>query len=423
MKNSVELKQDRAAKITAQEELVNAAQNRAFTEEETRNFDALQKEIEAFDVQIERAEKFEANQARKAAANGEPVNAPAIHRSTKNEKFSFGRALRTLAEGKQLTGKEAEVNERAIAEMTEQGMNVKKGLRINIPSSMFASRSQSVTGNSGADGGALVGSDPRSVAPLAPSTSVLDNLGVTVLDNLSGDVPLPVGELFSFGFAAETAQVSKTKIGIAGPTLKPKRCAGVAGVSTQLLAQTSGSVEQMIINQINGGFGRAIISAAINGGGGVAPTGLYTAITSNIEATATVPTKAIITKLEELVNTANADGVSRGYLSDWTLANTMKNTVVDSGSGRFLYEGEMLNGYKYEKSSLVPKLGVGDVNHPLIFGDWAQLFVGYWGNVSILIDPYTLADSGQIKMVIEGFADVAVPNEKAFAINKVLIDA
>jgi hypothetical protein len=48
------------------------------------------------------------------------------------------------------------------------------------------------------------------------------------------------------------------------------------------------------------------------------------------------------------------------------------------------------------------------------------LAVGYWGNVSVMVDPYTLASSSQVRMIIEGFSDVAVTNEKAFAINKVL---
>ena len=64
-------------------------------------------------------------------------------------------------------------------------------------------------------------------------------------------------------------------------------------------------------------------------------------------------------------------------------------------------------------------LDVG-VSHPLIFGDFSQASVGLWGNVSIMVDPYTLASSSKVRLIIEGFSDVAVTNEKAFAINKVL---
>lgn len=425
MKKSNDLKQLRASKIDAQQGIVDTAtaDNREMNAEELQRFDALQTEIDDLSAQIERAVKFEANQAARAAAKGENVSAPAVHKSTKNERFSFVGAIRELASKKQLTGINAETNERGMEEMKSQGMSVdQEGLRLYIPSDVHE-RSQTVTGNSGADGGALVASNPRVVSPLAPNVNTLANLGVTVLDGLVGDVPLPTNELFSFGFVGETEDVAKTKVGFAGPTLKPKRVAGVAGISNQLLRQTSMSVEARILEEIRGASGRAIISAAINGAGGNAPTGIIDLITSNIETTATTPTKAIITKLEELVNSANGTNISRGYLSDHVLANVMKNIKVDAGSGRFLYEGEMLNGYKYEKTSLVPKLGVGDINHPLIFGDWAQMYLGYWGAASILVDPYTLASAGQTRMVIDRYADVAVTNEKSFAINKVLIDA
>lgn len=427
MKKSNDLKQLRASKLDAQQAIVDAAQTRAegqrdFNEDEVKRFDALQTEIDNLDIEIVRAEKFEANQAKRAAANAKPVNeAPAVHRSTKNETFSFLGALRSLAKNKELTGKAAEVNERAVSEMKAQGMQVEDGLRLHIPSDMFQSRSQTVDGNSGADGAKLVSSDPRAVAPLQPNINVLENLGVTVMDGLVGDVPLPTNELFTFGYVGETEDVAKTKVGIDGPTLKPKRVAGVAGVSNKLLRQTSYSVEQMIINSINNAYGKAIVQGAISGAGGNAPTGVLDLITTNIETTAGAPTKAIITALEALVNNADGSDVSRGYLSDYKLANKLKNTLVDAGSGRFLYDGNGLNGYRYEKSTLVPVLNT-DTNHPLIFGDWAQMFTGYWGNISILIDPYTLASAGQVKMVIEGYSDMNITNEKAFAVNKVLTD-
>lgn len=424
MKKSNDLKQLRASKIDAQQAIIDTAEARSegkkdLTAEETARFDALQDEIDALDTDISRAVKFEANQAKRAGQNGETVNAPAIHKSTKNERFSFIGALRSLATNKELTGKAAEVNERAVAEMKEQGMEVQDGLRLHLPSDMFAQRGQSVSDDSGAKGGALVASTPQMVAPLAPNVDVLRSLGVTPMEGLVGDVPLPTNGLFTFGFVGETESVSETDVNISGPTLKPKRCSGVAGISNKFLRQTSPGVEADFITQLNDASGRAIIAAAINGGGGNAPTGLYSLITSNIDTTATNPTKAIITNLEALVDAANGTNVSRGYFSDTKLANKMKNIILDAGSGRFLFDGLDLNGYKYERSTLAPTLDAG-ASHPLIFGDWSQLKVGYWGNISILIDPYTLASSGKVRMVVDSYADVACTNEKAFAINKVL---
>lgn len=421
MKNSNELKQLRASKIDAQQKIVDAAkgENRNMNDDEAKRFDDVQAEITDLDAQIKRAEAFEANQAARAATEGKKVDAPAVHKSTKNERFSFVGALRELATNKQLTGKAAEVNERGVAEMKAQGIEVQDGLRLHLPSE-YTERGQSVSDDSGAKGGALVASNPRVVAPLAPSIDVLRNLGVTEMNDLVGDVPLPTNGLFTFGFVGETAAVSETDVNIAGPTLQAKRCSGVAGVSNKLLRQTSFSVEQMLINEINQASGRAIIASVINGAGGNDITGLLDIITTNIETTTGNATRAIITELESLIDAADATNVSRGYLSDTKLANALKNIKVDAGSGRFLYDGDALNGYRYEKSTLVPEISGTPNKHPLIFGDWSQLFLGRWGSMSILIDPYTLAASGKVKMVVDTYADAVVTNEKAFAVNKVL---
>lgn len=425
MKTSKQLKEERALLVTEQDALTQTAktEKRDFKPEEETRFDDLQSKIEAFEPQIKRAEQIEKNEARNAANNGQTVGAPAIHKSTKNETFSLVRSLHTLASGKQLKGIDAEVNERGIAEMQEQGMEAREGLRIHLPSShgFQEQRAQTITGDGGTKGGALVASEPQLVMPLMPNIDVLKNLGVNEMGGLVGDVPLPTSALFTFAHVAETADVTATDVTFAGPTLKPKRCAGVGAMSNKFLRQVSFGVENYLRGIINNAYGVALITDFINGAGGNAPTGLYTLITTNIDTTATAPTKAIVTNLESLVDAANGTKASRGYLSDTKLANKMKNVVLDAGSGRFLFDSRdgTLEGYKYERSTLVPTLDVG-ASHPLIFGDWSQATVGYWGNVSIMVDPYTLASSSQVRLIIEGFDDSNITNEKAFAINKVL---
>ena len=434
MKNSTELKQERASLIDAQVGLKNLVEKRedghnVFSEDETTRFDALQVKIEALNASIIRSEKFEANLANRSA-KGVTVEAPAVHRSTKNEVFSLTKALHTLACGKELTGISAEVNERGVAEMKDQGMPVKDGLRLNLPSDLgFQSRAQTITGNLGNKGGALVETSVRTVFPLVPNIDVLTNLGVTVLSGLTGDVTLPTSGLFNFSHVGETADVSVTDISFSGPTLKPHRCAGVGAISNQFLKQASISAENYLRNIMNNAYGVAIITDFLNGDeGDSAPKGLYSWISTNtVNTPVNDPTKAIVTELESLVDAANGTRVSRGYLSGTKLANMMKNTKIDEGSGQFLFDGQDLNGYKYERTTLMPELthdpdgdgASGNITvYPLIFGDFSQAVVGYYGNVSIMVDPYTLASSSQARIIIEGFDDVAVTNEKAFAINK-----
>ena len=102
MKTSKVLKEERASELTKQQNLISVAKSEKrelSTEDETR-FDALQSNIEDYDVKIERAEKIEASEKRQAASQGKSFGAPAIIKSTKNEQFSLVRSLHALASGK-----------------------------------------------------------------------------------------------------------------------------------------------------------------------------------------------------------------------------------------------------------------------------------------------------------------------------------
>jgi HK97 family phage major capsid protein len=418
MKNSVELKQERASVMQAQKDLVNVAkadQNRNFTADENTKFDGFQTQIEALDKDIARAEKFEANEARMSAA-GDNLNAnPKIDGPKEAKSFSLLRSLRALASGRSLHEDDAAIHEMAQEEMRASGLDLPEGLAISIPTGVL--RAQTVTGDSGTKGGALVASTPMLVRPLQPVLPI-ESLGVNVMSGLVGDVPLPTSGTFSFAYGAETATTSGTDVTFSGPTLKPKRCSGVVDISKKLLAQTSFSVEDYIIEQINIAYGNAVTSAALNGSG-EAPTGLYSLITTNINTTASALTHAIAVDLESKVDAADGTNVRRAYLSDTKVKASAKTTKIDAGSGIFLSNGTELNGYPFLATTLMPTLDSG-ASHPIIFGDWNQLTVGYWDSISIIVDPYTQAASGKVRLIIEGFSDIAVTNEKAFAINKVV---
>jgi HK97 family phage major capsid protein len=417
MKNSVELKQERASVMKAQSDLVNAAkadQNRNFSADENTKFDGFQTQIESFDKDIERAVKFEANELRNSV-NGVNVNTPTIDGPEAKTPFSLLRALRSLANSKPLHADDAAVHEIARAEMRASGLEFTEGNAISIPTGVL--RAQTVTGDAGTKGGALVASTPMLVRPLQPVLSIA-SLGVNIMSGLVGDVPLPTSGTFVFTYGSETAAASGSDVTFSGPTLKPKRCSGVVDISKKLLAQTSFSVEDYIIEQINIAYGNAVVSAALNGSG-EAPIGLYTLITTNINTTATALTHDIAVDLESMVDAADGTNVKRAYLSDTKVKGSAKTTKVDAGSGVFLSNGTELNTYPFLTTTLMPTLDAG-VSHPIIFGDWNQLTVGYWDSVSIIVDPYTQAASGKVRLIIEGFSDIAVTNEKAFAINKVI---
>lgn len=412
MRKLADLQADRASKLTKQEELVKNTAERNLNEEETRQFDELQNEINDLDNQIRMAKIQKENEIRMASLAGTPVDEP--KKTEKRESFSFVRAINNVVNKRQLSSIEQELKEAANDELRSSGLSFEGDFA--IPSTMF--RAQTVTGDSGTKGGALVATDISVVQPLEPKLTIQD-LGANIMSGLSGNVTLPSSGSFSLSYVAETADVAGIDTTFSGPTLKPKRLAGVVNISKQLLMQGSIDVENYIRQRLENAVNVAVLKGALNGAGGVAPTGLYSLITTNINTTAGAPTWPTIVNLESLIKSSDATEQSLAYLSDPMLRGVMKSTAKDAGSGLFLADGNTLNGYKYIASSVVPTLDSG-ASHPLVFGDWSQMFAGFWGGMSFTIDPYTLASSSQIRIIVEIFNDVAVTNEKAFAINKVM---
>lgn len=421
MKKSDLLKQQRTAKLQAQKRIIDAAKNekREFTEQEQSDLDAIDGEVESLDSQIEKAEKDEAREARIASLAG---GNPAGEKEERDlddvkKRFSFSKAMRQAAEGK-LDGVEKEMNDEALREAKGLGLTFNDNRSFSIPAMMMRATQQTVTQDDGDFGAALVGTEIRPVDAFVPRL-FLEDLGATFLTGLEGNVSLPVTGNYDLDWLNETEAVTLKAAEIEGPTLKPKRAAGGVAISNQLLAQSSISVEQMIVSKFQEGARRAIESAAINGDGVKAPRGLLNipGVLTAESTTAAAPTWNDIVELPGLIEQADASGVSLGYLLDPKLASTLRTVTKDAGSGRFLMEQGLIDGTKTVISSLVPTL---TDNHVLAYGDWSQMFVGQWGGANFVVDPYTRAGSGQVVVYINIYADVQVALPEAFAVNKFL---
>ena len=100
----------------------------------------------------------------------------------------------------------------------------------------------------------------------------------------------------------------------------------------------------------------------------------------------------------------------------------LKKTKVNGGSGRFVWDrlspSAPLNGYRTVVSNQVPgnlTKGTAADLIAILFGNWADLVMGLWGGLDILVDPYTGASSGKIRTVAFQSVDFAVRHAESFA--------
>jgi hypothetical protein len=51
----------------------------------------------------------------------------------------------------------------------------------------------------------------------------------------------------------------------------------------------------------------------------------------------------------------------------------------------------------------------------LIFGNWSDLIIGQWGGYDILVDPYTQATAGTVRLVVNCYFDAAAARAASFS--------
>ena len=79
----------------------------------------------------------------------------------------------------------------------------------------------------------------------------------------------------------------------------------------------------------------------------------------------------------------------------------------------------MVAGYPLYSTSLA----TAQSGENVLFGNWSNLMIGQWGALDLTVDPYTLADQGKVRMVINSYWDGAPIKQGAFAKASMTLDA
>jgi len=418
MKKSDLLKKQRAALEAEIQPLLDAAE---LTDEQKRSFDDLEGRIKALDTEIDREEKREARILNLAGA---AVRSKSVKEEREIGSYSFARAIRMLANRQDPDGLEGEMHQEGAREFKELGKDVRGFTVPMLVLNQRSSTGQDVT--TAADGGNIVMPEPWIFIQSLKNALVLPTMGANFLTGLVGNLPLLRGGSFTSSWIAEGSNVSFTKEAFTKATMSPKSLMCAGAISKQLLVQTAGIAEQLIRDEIIQSIARGIQDAAINGDGSSNnPTGILATagIGSVVGGTnGLLPTWANIVNLESAITSQNAPFGTLGYLSNSKVAGILKQTLRATNVSGFILEGGMTNGAKMVITNSVPsnltKGTATAICSAIIAGIWSELFIGMWGGLDILVDPYTRADYGEIKIVLNQFADVNLRNPQSFAAMK-----
>lgn len=234
--------------------------------------------------------------------------------------------------------------------------------------------------------------------------NVLVAAGAKYMSGLIGDVQVPIMGAGNVTWEGEVASAQEAGYTFTSKKLQPKRLTAYVDISKQFLVQDSIGAEQAIradiVAAINSKLESTILGSAQ--GSTTTPAGIFYG-----QSPKTITTFKDICDLEASIEDANVIGECKYVMSNKAKA-ALRNMPKSSKSTQLVMENGEVDG--------TPVLNTSNVEaQNIAYGDWNNLAIGQWGAIDLVVDPYTLAKDGQVRIVINAFFDAVTLRPEAFA--------
>jgi HK97 family phage major capsid protein/HK97 family phage prohead protease len=315
----------------------------------------------------------------------------------KEQRFSLLKAIRNVAENRQLDNVTAAVCNEGLKEMRAAGLSTVG--QLYIPT--METRAAVSVASEGVD---VVATDLYDIIEPLRAKNVLVQAGAKFYTGLTNNAQIPVMTGSNVNWAGETAAATDGNVLFNNVTLTPKRLTAYVDISKMLLAQDSIGVEnairQDLINAINSKLENTILGKGAKSA--TTPAGIFNGKT---------PTKVTdfegLVGLEAKVEEANVlGGIS--YIASPSARASFRNMMKGSrGTAQLAYTDGTLDGTPvYSTSNVEAKT--------FVVGDFSNLAIGSWGGLDIVVDNYTQAVNGMIRLVVNAYFDAALIRPEAF---------
>jgi HK97 family phage major capsid protein len=420
-----ELSEKRGGKLKEALQIVNVAREakRELTAEELGKVDTLHNEAESIASTI----MAEARQV--SLESSRPV--ALSHGESKDlERFDIGRLLRCMVNGRPLDGVELELTQEGDREARESGVSEVRGFMLprSFVKRQIRNDMTATTGTNLQYGGQTIATEKAGFFDAFYNGLVLRSAGAMVMEGLTGNLDLP-------RFVAPGDPAHKTENGTADEltpqtatlSLTPRRLPAFINISEQLMRQSATNIEEWVRRNISMQMSAVAEAAFINGGGTTVPVGILNTVGIGSVVGGTngaTPDWADIVDLETAVGVANAEVGALRYLTNTKVRGFLKKTVrVSSTDSRFIWDGADLNGYSPLITNAVPsnlaKGSSGNVCSAIIFGNFNDFVMGFWGGMSVeLLRDVASAKDGKYVLVLNSYYDGGVVRPASFAAMK-----
>lgn len=229
-------------------------------------------------------------------------------------------------------------------------------------------------------------------------------LGIQMPSGLGGQYEWPVVGDIEAEFAGEGATLSPKKLNISKVSAVQQRAGVTAALTRESIFNSNGKIEDLVREAMPKAIARAINKVVLS------PTQISGCALKGPFVTAT---KKTVPFTFAGFNKAKADLLALGYENDslvWVMSEATKAelecTPKDAGSGIMLVENGMLCGRPIFCASVMgDKVGLGDFRFQV---------VGQFGNIDLVVDPYSRAKDGVVEHTLNTNYGTATLDEKAF---------
>lgn len=376
MKNSVELLDEKSQlKQKAYQMIDKATQEiRNFTETEKAEYESIVENLRNINEELRNLEeKMKAPETKTTKSN--------YQMETRN--FSLLTAIRNCANNVAMDPVTSAVVAEGENEMRKSGLSYSGQIQLPLEERAIT------VANEGAD---VVPVEIMDIVKPLQARNVMVAAGAKFLTGLVGDVQYPVMSKVACSWEGETTEASDSEITFSNVKLTPKRLTCVVPISKQFLVQDSIGAENAI---------REEIINAIN-------AKLEATIFSDEERTNTIPgglgkTWESVSSFDDLVDfeagieEANVTGDMKYILSPKAKA-ALRGMAKSTKSTQLVYENGEVDG--------TPALVTTHIGTTyFVYGDFSQYIIAQWGSLDILVDSYTLASKGMVRLVVTGYFD------------------
>ena len=410
MKNSVELRQERAGLITESNVMLEACKTevRDFTETEQVSYDEKMNLIDKLKKDIDTVERQESLNAEIASKTPKVEVMKENNKSSEVRGYSLFKAISGLMNNN-LDGLEKELHDEAVEEARAAGRTI-NGL--GIPSRLLESRTAVSQGTSDIAPTVVMGYQDA-----LREASVFNQVGANMLTGLSADTRLPITGKQSVAWEGEIDAAADGGVNFGKLDLTPLRLSSYVDISKQLLMQNGMGAQQAIVADLGRAAGAKIDAAMFAASDVTSAPGAIAGTTGVLEITENATYAPDASIYDDFMSAESALAVGEGlqgnlaYVANPVLMKDLKRSAqvaaVTAG-----VQGNLVNGYPTYYSNGCTK--VTDTSADFLFGDFSKLFIGMFGGLDITVDPYTKAINGEVRLIVNQYIDWGVSQPGAF---------